>query len=59
MDKNKTNDEIFAEALARILHNQIKIKVHFGLAEDDSWYGDCEHDYDIIDKLKYIDFKEV
>ena len=55
MNEDKTNDEIFAEALFRILENQIEIKVHFGLAKDKSrYYSDCERDYDLMDELYRI-----
>lgn len=54
MDKNKTKDEIFAEALSLILENQIKIKVHFGLARSDDYYGDCNRDWRLIEDLEYV-----
>lgn len=53
--EDKTSNEIIADALTRILENQIKIKVHLGIARDDSDYGDCYYDYRVIDNLKYVD----
>ena len=50
-DKVKTNDKIIADALARILYNQIEIKRHFGLASDDGCYGECYYDYKAIEEL--------
>lgn len=55
MEENRTKDQIFAEALAAILENQIRIKVHFGLARDDTYYGDCHSDYKIIEDLNDIE----
>jgi hypothetical protein len=53
--EDKTNNEIIADALVRILENQIKIKVHLGIARDDSEYGDCYYDHRMIDNLRYVD----
>lgn len=53
--EDKTNNEIIADALVRILENQIKIKSHLGIVKDDSEYGDCYYDYRIIDNLRYVD----
>ena len=53
--EDKTNNEIIANALVRILENQIKIKVHLGIARDDSDYGDCYYDHRMIDDLRYVD----
>ena len=52
VDKPKTSDEIFAEALVQILQNQIKIKRHLGLVRDE--YYDCYSDDQIIDSLRSI-----
>lgn len=53
--EDKTSNEIIADALTRILENQIKIKVHLGIARDDSEYGDCYYDHRMIDDLRYVD----
>ena len=53
--EDMTSNEIIARALIRILENQIKIKVHLGIAKDDSEYGDCYHDHRMIDQLEYVD----
>ena len=53
--EDKTSNEIIANALVRILENQIKIKVHLGIARDDSYYGDCYCDHRRIDDLGYVD----
>lgn len=50
-NEKKTNDEIIADALIRILSNQIEIKKHFGLASDDGCYGECYYDYKVIAEL--------
>lgn len=52
--ENKTNNEIIAEALIRILENQINIKKHLGVARDTTYYGDCYNDYRTIEELKYV-----
>lgn len=52
---DKTNNEIIADALIRILENQIKIKVHLGIVRDDSDYGECYYDNRVIDSLRYVD----
>lgn len=54
-EENKSNDKIIAEALAQILKNQIEIKVHFGLAKGDEYYGDCYYDRQMINELESID----
>ena len=53
--EDKTNNELIADALVRILENQIKIKVHLGIVRDDSYYGDCYYDHRMIDNLRYVD----
>ena len=53
-DKEKTNDEIIADALARILYNQIEIKKRLGLAFDDDCYGECYYDYQAIEELAEV-----
>lgn len=55
MYENKTNDKIFAEALTRILENQIEIKRHIGLVREDGYYGDCYYDNQIMDDLRNVD----
>ena len=57
--EDKTNNEIIADALVRILENQIKIKLHLGIARDDGEYGDCYHDYRMIDNLRYVEYKKI
>ena len=52
--ENKTNNEIIAAALIRILENQIDIKKHLGVARDTTYYGDCYNDYRTIEELKYV-----
>lgn len=52
MYENKTNDEIFAEALIIILENQIKIKKHFGLISNE--YYDCYSEREIMDYLETV-----
>jgi hypothetical protein len=44
-----------ADALIRILRNQMEIKKHFGLIKDDSYYGDCHYDESIIEELEEIE----
>ena len=51
MEENKTNDEIFAEALIQIIENQIAIKEHLGIAR---CYDDCYYDRIIIDELRTL-----
>ena len=53
-DKDKTNDEIIADALMRILSNQIAIKKRLGLVSDDNCYGECYYDYQAIEELAEI-----
>ena len=53
-DKKKTNDEIIANALTRILYNQIEIKKHLGVVSDDSCYGECYDDYQAIISLEEV-----
>ena len=53
-DKENTNDKIIADALARILYNQIEIKKHLGLASDDGCYGECYYDYQAIEELAEV-----
>lgn len=53
--EDKTNNEIIADALVRILENQIEIKVHLGIARDDSEYGECYYDYRVIENLRYVE----
>lgn len=50
-NEKKTNDEIIADALIRILSNQIAIKKHLGLVSDDNCYGECYYDYQAIEAL--------
>lgn len=52
--ESKTNNEIIAEALIRILENQIDIKKHLGVARDTTYYGDCYNDYRAIEELRYV-----
>ena len=52
MDENKTNDEIFAEALIQIIENQIDIKKHLGVIRDT--FEDCYWDRKLIDELRAI-----
>jgi len=51
MYDDKTNEEIFAEALTHIIENQMSIKRHLGIARD---YDDCYWDREIINNLKTI-----
>ena len=53
-NEDKSNDEILAEALIQIIENQMKIKRHFGLASDSSYYGDCYYDEKVIEALRSI-----
>lgn len=56
MEENKTNDEVFARALIRILENQMRIKEHIGLVKESSdRYGDCYDDYNILYDLSDIE----
>lgn len=55
MKEDRTNDEIFAEALIQIIENQIKLKEHLGLVKDTSYYGDCYYDNKIMDSLSTIE----
>ena len=55
MDENKTKDEIFAKALIHIIENQIRLKKHLGIVSDNSYYGDCYCDYQMIDELEEIE----
>jgi hypothetical protein len=52
--ESKTNNEIIAEALIRILENQIDIKKHLYIAKDTTYYGDCYNDYRAIEELRYV-----
>ena len=54
MEENKTNDEVFAEALIQIIENQMKLKKHLGIVNDTAHYGDCYYDHEIIYDLKNI-----
>lgn len=54
MDEEKTKDEIFADALARIIKNQLDIKKHIRLISDTSEYGDGYYDWKIIRELENI-----
>ena len=51
-EDNKTNEEIFAEALIQIIENQIKIKEHLGIARSGD---DCYYDNKVIALLDRID----
>lgn len=53
--EKKTDNRIIADALIRILRNQIDIKKHIGLIKDDGYYGDCCYDDSIIDELEEIE----
>ena len=53
MEENKTNMKIFAEALVRIIENQIKIEKHIGLVRDE--FEDCYYDREVIDNLNNIE----
>lgn len=55
MNEIKSNDAIFAEALIRVIENQIEIKKHIGLVRDDSYYVDCYSDRQVIVQLNDID----
>ena len=46
---------IITRALVRILKNQVEIKVHLGIAKDDSEYGDCFYDHRMISQLECED----
>lgn len=54
-NEKKSDNKIIAEALARIINNQIEIKKHFGLAHSDEYYGDCYYDREIINQLDDIE----
>ena len=54
-EEKKTDNRIIADALIRILRNQIEIKKHIGLVKDNSYYGDCCYDNSIIDELEEIE----
>ena len=53
--EDMSSNEVIARALTRILENQIKIKVHLGIAKDDSEYGDCYYDHRMIGQLEYVE----
>ena len=54
-EEKKSNDKIIAEALARIIQNQIELKKHLGIAKYDEYYGDCYYDREMISELENID----
>lgn len=54
-EEKKTDNRIIAEALIRILNNQMEIKKHFGLIKDDGYYGDGHYDRLIIEQLEEIE----
>ena len=54
-EEKKTDNRIIADALIRILRNQVEMKKHFGLIKDDSYYGDCHYDESIIEELEEIE----
>lgn len=54
-NEEKTNDRIIADALVRILENQIEIKRHFGLVKNDGYYDGCYYDNLVIDDLRCIE----
>lgn len=47
-----TTETVFANALTQIIKNQIEIKKHIGLVRDDSYYGDCYSDREVINQLE-------
>lgn len=53
--EERTNDEIFAEALIQIIENQMKLKKHLGIVRDTDRYGDCYYDRAMIDDLQKIE----
>ena len=53
--EKKTDNRIIADALIKILENQIEIKKHFGLAKDGGYYGDCYRDNLIMEELEEIE----
>lgn len=55
MEDKKSTNEIFAEALIRILDNQVKIKKHLGLVKDEGYYGDCYYDEMIMENLRTVE----
>lgn len=57
MYDNKTKETILANALIRILENQIQIRKHIGLIKDEGYYGDCYADNEIIDDLRNIEYR--
>ena len=52
---DKSDNRIIADALIRILRNQIEIKKHLGLVKDDGYYGDCYDDHSMIKELEIIE----
>lgn len=52
--EERTNDEIFAEALIQIIKNQMELKKHLGIVRDTDRYGDCYYDRVMIDDLQNI-----
>ena len=54
-EEAKTDSQIFAEALALIIDNQIKIKQYIGSMEDSDYFRDCSYDEEIIEQLYEIE----
>lgn len=53
--EKKSNNQIIAEALARIIQNQIELKKHLGIAKSDEYYGDCYYDRQMISELEDVE----
>lgn len=54
-EEKKSDNRIIADALIRILRNQVEMKTHFGLVNGDSYYGNCYYDESIIEELEEIE----